>query len=193
MEHTLSLARWHKVADRLSRILAEETNKVKSTFNGTKVTAYLGDKQTEQLHAAVGNGLNKVTLVFELMEAVSAIRSALGDANAKHGISAQLADLECLNRKITLLSELVDRQESSWVGIDELKHVPASRFGENSYGRQNQIEVRMLAADQVQALQTQREALRAQSFNLADKIADLNRATITLALTEEISKLGGLK
>lgn len=79
------------------------------------------------------------------------------------------------------------------MGIDELKHVPASRFGENSYGRQNQIEVRMLAADQTQVLQSQREDLRAQSFNLADKIADLNRATITLALSEEISKLGGLK
>lgn len=51
MKHTLSLTRWHKVVDRLSRVLSEESNKIKKTFNSTKVTAYLGENQIQQLLA----------------------------------------------------------------------------------------------------------------------------------------------
>jgi len=191
MKHTLSLTRWHKVADRLSRVLSEESNKIKKTFNATKLTAYLGESQTEQLYAETENSLQKMELVYKLQETIAAIRSGLGDANCRHGISAKLAQLECVNRKVGFLSDILDKQDRSWVAIDELEYMATGRFVDN-YGRATQIEVKMLLPEKLLALEEQRETLRAESFALADQVADLNRATMVFDLDEDLARLGGL-
>lgn len=192
MKHTLSLTRWHKVVDRLSRVLSEESNKIKKTFNSTKVTAYLGENQIQQLLAETESSLQKMELVYKLQETIAAIRSGLGDANCRHGISAKLAQLECVNRKVGFLSDILDKQERSWVAIDELENVPSGRFVEHNYGRATQIEIRMLSPENLLALVEQRETLRAESFALADQVADLNRATMAFDLDEDLARLGGL-
>jgi hypothetical protein len=50
----------------------------------------------------------------------------------------------------------------------------------------------MLGKDEVKQLKVDFEAIRHQSYALSDEVADLNKATLTLSVSQEVATLAGI-
>ena len=191
---TLTLTRWHKVAERLSREYTESVYAAKQTLSNTKVSSYLGAEQQNALRTAAQDATARLARAFRVQDAVSEARRALGDANVKNGVSPKLAELDKFNRRLKVVTELIEGQSPSMISIDQLANIPADYVADGSSyeSKRPLLHVRMLSKDDLDGLRAEFEAIRAQSYALSDEIADLNKATLTLTVSLEVSKLAGI-
>ncbi len=191
---TLTLTRWHKVAERLSREYTESVYATKQTLNNTKVSSYLGAEQQEALHSAAQDATERLARAFRVQDAVAAVRQALGDANVKNGVSPKLAELDKLNRRLKVVTDLVEGQGPSMISIEQLENIPADYVADgNSYdSKRPLLHVRMLSKDDLTRLKADFESIRSQAYALSDEVADLNKATLTLTVSLEVAALAGI-
>ena len=192
--HTLTLSRWHKVAERLSRDYTETVFKAKQALTQTRVSAYVGESQEVALREQASDWSARLERAFRLQDGIGDIRRILGDANAQHGITALLAEFDKLNRRQKVLTDLVEGQAPDMIAIGELKHIPADYVadGDNYDRRRPQLRVRMLERAEVIRLREELDAVRARAYALADEIAERNKATLALELTGEVAGAAGL-
>lgn len=190
----LTLSRWHKVAERLSRDYTETVYKGKQALTQTRVSAYVGEGQEQALRDSVTDWKQRLERAFRLQDSVTEIRRTLGDENAKAGVTALLAEFDKLNRRQKVLTEIVEGQAPDMIGIGELKNIPQDYVanGDMYDQRRPQLRVRMLDRVELQKLQTDLDAVRAKAYALADEIAERNKATVSLELTEEVAVAAGL-
>ena len=192
--HTLTLSRWHKVAERLSRDYTETVFKAKQALTQTRVSAYVGESQEEALREQASDWSARLERAFRLQDGIGDIRRVLGDANAQHGVTALLAEFDKLNRRQKVLTDLVEGQAPDMIAISELKHIPADYVadGDNYDRRRPQLRVRMLERGEVTRLHEELDVVRARAYALADEIAERNKATLALELTGEVAGAAGL-
>jgi hypothetical protein len=192
--HTLTLSRWHKVAERLSRDYTETVFKAKQVLTQTRVSAYVGESQEEALREQSSDWSARLERAFRLQDGIGDIRRVLGDANTQYGVTALLAEFDKLNRRQKVLTELIEGQTADMIAIGELKHIPADYIaeGDNYDRRRPQLRVRMLERPDVSRLRQELDAVRARAYALADEIAERNKATLKLELTEEVASAAGL-
>jgi len=193
-KYTMSLSRWHKVAERLSREYTETVYKAKQVLTQTRVSAYVGGAQEDALRNEAADWRGRLERAFRLQDSVAEIRRMLGDRNAEEGVSALLAEFDKLNRRQKVLTEIVENQAADMIGIDELRNIPGDYVadGDNYDRRRPQLRVRMLERDDLRSIQAELGAVRAKAYALADAIADRNRATVALELSEEVASAAGL-
>ncbi len=191
---TLTLTRWHKVAERLSREYTESVYTAKQTLSNTKVSSYLGAEQQDALHLAAQEAKDRLERAFRVQDAVTEVRQALGDANVKNGVSTKLAVLDKLNRRLKVLTELIESQNPSMISIDQLQSIPADYVADgNSYdSKRPQLHMRLLGKNDLMEIKRDFESIRARSYTLSDEIADLNRATLSLTVSDEVATLAGI-
>jgi len=191
---TLTLTRWHKVAERLSREYTESVYATKQTLNNTKVSSYLGTEQQVALRSATQDATERLARAFRVQDAVSEVRQALGDANVKNGVSPKLAELDKLNRRLKVVTDLVEGQGPSMISIEQLENIPADYVADgNSYdSKRPLLHVRMLSKDDLTRLKADFESIRSQAYALSDEVADLNKATLTLTVSLEVAALAGI-
>ncbi len=191
--YTLSLSRWHKVAERLAREYTETISAVRGAYTTTTVPAWLGESQEEELHAQSRQAAERLEWAFRLQDGIAAVRKGLGDANAAQGVTAALADHDVLGRRLKVLTDLIAVQSAEMVGIDQLKNVPERLPLEpDRYDRRQGIRVRLMDHDTLQKLRARAESVRAEYYALADQINEKNRFKMMLALPAEIARAAGL-
>jgi hypothetical protein len=191
---TLTLTRWHKVAERLSREYTESVYAVKQTLTQTKVSTYLGEEQRDAMHTESINAVERMARAFRVQDALCEVRRALGDANVHKGVSPKLAEFDKLNRRLKVVTELLEGQTPSMISIDQLKSIPQDYVADgNSYdSKRPQLHVRMLGSEAVLKLRQDFESIRSISYALSDDIADINRATMTMTVSQEVATLAGI-
>jgi hypothetical protein len=191
--YTLSLSRWHKVAERLARNYTELTQAVRNTLTNTQVSGFLGEAQVGRLHQLASHQVANLDKAFEVQDALAKIRQAIGDANVRVGVSKDLAEYDALSRRQKLLETILAAQTSEMVGFDDLPQLPKQIVTEDRYDRsKGTVRVCMLNGDALAKLKGDAESLRARVYGLADRISDLNRERLTIDLTEEIAQVAGL-
>ena len=105
--YTLSLSRWHKVAERLARKHLELTQAAKNVFLNTQVSGYLGEGQVARLQSDGARALADIQKAFQVQDGVMAIRQAIGDANARVGVATLLAQHDAMSRRQKLLEAIL--------------------------------------------------------------------------------------
>lgn len=191
--YTLSLSRWHKVAERLSRTYNELTKSINTTFTNTEINGYLGDAQITRLREAAHNEMAKLAHAFDLQDALIYIRQSVGEANAKAGVATALAEYDAHNKRLKLFESILAAQTSDMISFDEIPHLPSQIVAENRYDRSLlSVRIRMLDAVAESKLRKDAENLRTKVYALADHINDLNCEKITLELPEDITQSAGL-
>lgn len=191
--YTLSLSRWHKVAERLSRLYTELTQSARNAFNNTQVGGYLGDAQVDRLKVLAAASLADLHRAFAIQDAIACIRQSIGDANARTGVARILAEHDALSRRHKLLESILVAQGSEMVGLDELPALPSHVVTDDRFDRsRGQVRVRLLTADQRSELKREADELLARVYSLADRISDLNCERISLDLSDEIVVVAGL-
>lgn len=192
--YCLSLSRWHKVAERLSRDYSETVAALRSTISSTHVSAYLGEDQEDFLREQSRSSLENLAYAFRIQDAVATIRQYVGDANVHANVSRKLAEFDKLNRRIKVLTDLLEAQSNEMVTPSQLRNLPRDYVadGSNYDSRRPKIRVRMLEVRDIEQLQDQLDAAKARSYALADEIADLNRAQVSIELESEVAIVAGL-
>jgi hypothetical protein len=191
--YTLSLSRWHKVAERLSRTYTELTQNSRQTLNNTQVSGYLGEVQVARIVEQRETALANIERAFAIQDSIVVIRRELGDANARIGVSRQLAEQDALTRRQKFLESILTAQGSEMVQVEELSSLPKQIVTEDRYDRsRGQVRVGLLGASQVAEIKRQADGLLSRVYTLVDQISDLNRERLSIELPEAIATAAGL-
>ena len=192
--YTLTLTRWHKVAERLARDFGESASECRSTLTQTVISAYLGEEQEQFLQAQTQNALGNLERAFRIQDAVAHIRHLVGNANVHEGVAAKLAEFDKLNRRVKTLSEVVDSQSTDMVSITQLRSIPKDYVADGaSYdSKRPKIKVRMLGMQDLEKLASQLDATRKAAYALSDEVSDLNKAKLSIELETDVASAAGL-
>ena len=192
--YTLTLTRWHKVAERLAREYGESVSESRSTLTQTAISAYLGEEQEEFLQTQTQTALANLDRAFQIQDAVAHVRHLVGDANVREGVSAKLAEFDKLNRPVKALSEVVESQNSDMVSVTQLRSIPKDYVADGaSYdSKRPRIKVRMLDTQALERLADQLSNARKAAYALSDEVSDLNKAKLSIELETEVASAAGL-
>jgi hypothetical protein len=191
--YTLSISRWHKVAERLSRTYTELTQGVRKTYTNTQISGYLGESQIARIRELGEREVINLLRAFTLQDALILIRQAIGEVNAKTGVTYELAQYDALMRRHKLLESILSAQSTDMIGLEEILMLPQQVAKEDRYDRSSAtVKVKVLSAETESDFRRQAEALLVEAYALSDKISDLNREKLSLDLPEEIAQAAGL-
>jgi hypothetical protein len=191
--YTLSINRWHKVAERLSKAYTELSQSARNTYVNTQIAGYLGESQVERLRESAQSEMQKLFRSFEIQDALIDLRRAIGEVNAKNGVALELAQYDALMRRHKLLEIILNSQTSDMVSLNEIAMLPNQIMGDGLYERsRSKIKVKVLENEHEDRLRKEAETLLAKAYALADRINDLNQERMTLELPEEMASVAGL-
>lgn len=196
MKHSLTLTRWHKVTERIGAALKEREARTLSAFTGTTISPWNKEGMEEKAASIAARAKADVALFEAGTVAIAAIRSALGRANAELGISARLAEVEALNRRIALYRGILDKQSVDMVSAAHVREVPVHAVAdtEAGWGRREPPRITLQIADAafLAELASRQARDQARAHGLLDEIADLNRSKLELDLSSELEEIAGL-
>lgn len=190
---TLTLTRWHHVAERLNTKLKELEANVRAVFASTAVSAFQGAEQVASLEKRRDHAMENVKLARQLVTTVGTIREALAKANAQHGVSEHLSRLDALNREIRLLSSFAAVDNDNKIQIGHLEsHFDTLNAAENRTRGIVSVSVALLPESQQDAWIAERDALQAKAHAMSDHINDLNHEKLTLDLSDDVARIAGV-
>ena len=197
MKYTLTLSRWHKVAERVNAALKEREANVKTAFTATTISPW-NKEGVEEKAAEIGRrAADDLALVEAGARAVAAIRAALAVRNAELGISGRLAEVEGANRRAALYRTVIDGQKPDMVRPEGVRALPGELVGETEswgFARRSALAVTLQTADRVLVESLREKLSREQGYatRLLDEIADLNREKLEIDMPEEVIGIAGL-
>lgn len=193
--YTLTLSRWHHVADRIKVIAEAKHQEALRTLGNTVIQQHLSASQVDALKARGARALGLIQEAREALAVVGAIRMALAQANADKRITVLLAEAEAKRREAKMLADyasidLLTRTPLSNVNkaIEANLAQPKDPYGGGSRG----VDVNLVAEDALDFVNEERIHLQAAVASITDQVAELNRATLTLDLPSKLAKDAGL-
>lgn len=190
---TLSLSRWHKVAERLAKNYTEQTSAAKNTLNNTTVGGYLGEAQATRLKDECAQARRDLHRAFSIQDSLVKLRKALGEANARIGVTNELAEYDALCRRQKLLETILAAQSTDMINLEDLPNLPKQIMVESRYDNsRGTVRVGLLDTTALSEINEESQALSSRIYALADKISDLNRERLSLDLPEDIARIAGL-
>lgn len=196
MKRTLTLTRWHKVAERINGALKEAEGRAVTAFTAALISPWNKEGIEQKAAGIAARGKADLALVEQGSAAVAAIRSALAARNAELGIASRLAEVEAANRRIALYRAVLDKQSVDMVQPEHVRYVSAAAVpdSEATWGRREAPRITLQLADAALlaelASRLAREQARAHA--LLDEIADLNREKLELEVADELQEIAGL-
>jgi len=197
MKYTLTLTRWHKVAERINAALKERETDVKTAFTATAISPWNKEGVEEKAAEIARRGADDLALIETGARAVAHIRSALAIRNAELGVSARLAAAESANRAAALYKAIIAGQKADMVLPESVRALPAGLAAEADtfgFGRRTAavITLRIANAALVGSLREKLAREQARATRLLDEIADLNREKLEIDLPQEVIGIAGL-
>lgn len=197
MKHTLTLTRWHKVAERIHAALREREANVRTAFTATTLSPWNKAGAEEKAAEIARRAAADLALVESGSHAVAAIRAALALRNAELGIAGKLGEAEASNRRAALYKAVIDGQNPDMVRPQDVRALPGELVGETEswgFARRAALTVTLQTADKslVDDLREKLQREQARATRLLDEVADLNRAQLEIDVPEEVAGIAGL-
>lgn len=196
MKFSLTLNRWHKVAERINTAVKEREAGVKVAFVATTISPWNKQGVEEKAAAIVARAVNDLAIAEIGTGAVARIRAALAIRNAQLGVSEKLAEAEAANRRAALYRAVIDGQKPDMVRPDAVHSLPdlagdAEVFG---YGRRMTAAVTLQTADEatIDELRAKHADEVGLATRLLDEVADLNRDKLEIDLPQQVLGIAGL-
>lgn len=195
MKLSLTLTRWHKVAERLNGALKVCEERSLAALTATTISPWNKEGVEEKAREIAGRAVADLALIEVATAAVAGIRAALALRNADLGISTRLAEVEAANRRARLYRELIDKQRTDMVRPEDVRHVPAMvGADEPLWPRRSASGITLAIADKglLDELRAKLAREQSRSHALLDAIADANREKLELELPEQLLEIAGL-
>jgi hypothetical protein len=194
MKFTLTLTRWHKVAERIGAALKVREERSMAALTATTISPWNKEGIEEKARDIAAQARADLALIEAGTVAIAGIRSALAARNADLGISARLAEAEAANRRARLYRELVDRQRADMVRPEDVRHVPATVLADEPVFSRRPGGIVLAIADKalVAELRVKLAREEARAHALLDAVADANREKLELELADDLLEVAGL-
>jgi len=195
MNFSLTLTRWHKVAERINTALKEREERTVAALTATTVSPWNKEGIEAKAEEIAVRAKCDLVLIESATAAVARIRAALANRNAELGISARLAEAEGAKRKAKLYRELVEKQKADMVKPADVRHVPVTAGTEESlWPRRSGPGITLEIADRalLDELRSKLAREEARAHMLLDAVADANREKLELELPDELVEIAGL-
>ncbi|MBI2970331.1 MAG: hypothetical protein HYY36_06270 [Gammaproteobacteria bacterium] len=197
MKYTLTLSRWHKVAERINAALKDSEANVKAAFTATTISPWNKAEIEDKTATIARRGAEDLARFEAGAQAVATIRAVLARRNAELGISDRLAEADAANRRAALYKAVLAGQKVDMVRPENVRALPAELIGETEtwgLGRRTALAVTLQVAD-TELIESLREKLareQGRATRLLDEVADLNREKIEIDVAEEVLEIAGL-
>lgn len=197
MQYTLTLTRWHKVAERINAALKERETDVKAALTATTISPWNKEGVEEKAAEIARRAANDLALIEAGAWAVAHVRAALAIRNAELGVSAKLAQAESANRAAALYKAIIEGQKADMVRPDSVRALPAVLAGEaDAFGFARRtaavVTLQIANAALVESLCEKLAREQARATRLLDEIADLNREKLEIDVAQEVIGIAGL-
>ena len=197
MQYTLTLTRWHKVAERINAALRERETDVKAAFTATAISPWNKEGVEEKAADIARRGADDLALIEVGARAVAHIRTALAIRNAELGVSAKLAEAESAKRAAALYKAIIEGQKADMVRPESVRALPAGIANEAdtfSFGRRAAavITLQIATAAFVESLREKLAREQARATKLLDEVADLNREKLEIDVPQGVIGIAGL-
>ena len=196
MQYTLTLSRWHKVAERINAALKERETELKAALTATTISAWNKEGVEEKAAEIARRALGDLALIEVGTRAVAQIRASLAIRNAELGVSAKLAEAESANRAVAVYRAIIDGQKADMVRPESVRALPAmlaeaDTFG---FGRRSAaaVTLQIANAELVESLREKLAREQARATRLLDEVADLNREKLEIDVPNEVIGIAGL-
>lgn len=198
MKCTLTLSRWHHVAERINTALKEREAGVKTAFTATAVSPW-NKEDIEAKAERLAQRAAEDLLLFEIgVQAVATIRAVLARRNAELGVSAKLSEVESENRRAALYKAVLDGQTVDMVRPENVRTLPAEAVSKGDlwgFGRRRSegaVTLELANADLLDSLRARLAQAQGHAVRLLDEVADLNREKAEIDVPEAIAAIAGL-
>lgn len=193
--HTLSLSRWHIVADRLKTSIQVKQREALACIGNTQIQHAPTAVQKEALRERGKLAIQQIQEVRETLGVIGTIRSELAVKNAEVGVSALLAQIDAARQSSKLLGELCAIDLLTKMDLDEadtlFQKADSDRASmHRTYGG---VAVNVVDPASLSSCRSDRADLDAEIAALTDRVNDLNRHTLTLHLPGSVARVAGLK
>lgn len=180
----VSLTRAHKLAERISALIAEQVAQAQQFAAPSSVDGILGDgvAQVEALERRGVTAMAAVAVVEQLYKDWEAARTAIAEANVSAGVSAKLAHQEVLKRKASLLRQLVDAGKREGLAPRDIAAF-RSLAPSTSYGVRG-LFAKALTDAQLAELEEKLANVQRELFVLSDEISDANTTKIEISISQ---------
>lgn len=196
MQYTLTLSRWHKVAERINAALKQRETELKAALTATTISAWNKEGVEEKAAEIARRAAGDLALIEVGTRAVAQIRAALAIRNAELGVSAKLAEAESANRAAAVYRAIIEGQKVDMVRPESVRALPAmlaetDTFG---FGRRSAavVTLQIANAELVESLREKLAREQARATRLLDEVADLNREKLEIDVPNEVIEIAGL-
>ncbi|CAB5514645.1 hypothetical protein ACOTHJ_13180 [Achromobacter xylosoxidans] len=178
-EHTITLARLHKVAERARTRIGELQSGFERKSSSTVLRAPL-NKELDNLKSDVRLGDQYLYQADTLCRELATVRGVIARENARLGLHELLARQDLLTRQLGSIRNVLQNAELVRLPISSV--LPGADLGEA--GR----AVSPLDWQEIEGLREQAEALQAEIYALSDQVAEANATRITVELSPMFAK-----
>ena len=196
MQYTLTLSRWHKVAERINAALKQRETELKAALTATTISAWNKEGVEEKAAEIARRAAGDLALIEVGTRAVAQIRAALAIRNAELGVSAKLAEAEAANRAAAVYRAVIEGQKADMVRPESVRALSAmlaeaDTFG---FGRRSAavVTLQIANAELVESLREKLAREQARATRLLDEVADLNREKLEIDVPNEVVEIAGL-
>lgn len=191
--YTLSLSRAHSIAKRATALASAREGDILKALGGTQLTAVPTADQRKVLEARGEAALADIDFVVRALRTGGSIRRAVAIVNAEKGISPRLAEVAASRLVSSLYARIMSTDIASLPSIDQLQEILDQRKGATAgYGDTRSVRVSLVRPDALEPLRNRKSAIDAAVMAESDEINDLNRATVTVEIDDDIAANLGL-
>jgi hypothetical protein len=187
----VTLARAHKVADRLSKQIGAKRAEISNALRPVRMTGFGGN--VEQVQAMVARAGAEIVAVRRLSGVLFEVRTAIGKVNHQVGVDVQLAKLEFVRQELKQTQDLVNAYlDPALVFVADLAGY--RQLTENTgYTREVGVLVGKLSQDDLALLRQNIRVFERDSARLQDELAAINAtAQVELDLPDDVALELGL-
>jgi len=196
MQYTLTLSRWHKVAERINTALKQRETELKAALTATTISAWNKEGVEEKAAEIARRAAGDLALIEVGTRAVAQIRAALAIRNAELGVSAKLAEAESANRAVGVYRAVIEGQKADMVRPESVRALPAMLADADTFGFGRRsaavVTLQIANAELVESLREKLAREQARATRLLDEVADLNREKLEIDVPNEVIEIAGL-
>lgn len=149
MKYSLTLSRWHKVAERLNAGSKERETRALAALTATTVSPWNKEGVEAKAAEIAERAKADLAVIEAATAAVARIRTALSLRNVELGVSERLAEADAVSRRSRLYRELRDKQGVDMVKPADMRHVPATVAADEPYSFSRRARTRCSTRSQM--------------------------------------------
>ena len=197
---SLTLSRWHHVANRLRNMAQKLNDEAYETLANTRISSIIDDEQMEAMEKRGQDALNKARLVMIAHQGLGIIRGELSKANNENGVSGLLAVVEALRQERNHLQKLVSVDVLTMPSLKNANEAleKQSKNTTKSIGylrgeEKDGMALRVVNIDSLDEFKNRIIDVEVEIQALTDEISEINQKAIKIDLPDEVVKMANLK